>query len=55
VVSPTPGPWLYFVTIDLCTGETAFAESYEEHLDNVDVLNAWQRENTDEDGNLICG
>lgn len=55
VVSPTPGPWLYFVTVDLCTGATAFAESYEEHLANVDVLDAWQRENTDPDGNLVCG
>lgn len=55
VVAPTPGPWLYFVTTDLCTGETAFAETFEEHQANVQVLNAWQRENTAEDGSLICG
>ncbi|WP_380168497.1 endolytic transglycosylase MltG [Jannaschia sp. R86511] len=55
VVSPTPGPWLYFVTVDLCTGETAFAETFEEHQANVQVLNAWQRENTADDGSLICG
>ena len=55
VAAPTPGPWLYFVTVDLCTGETAFAETYDEHLANVAVLNAWQRENQAEDGTLDCG
>jgi len=55
VAAPTPGPWLYFVTVDLCTGETAFAESYDEHLGNVAVLDAWQRENQNEDGTLACG
>lgn len=55
VVAPTPGPWLYFVTTDLCTGQTAFAESFEEHQANVQVLNAWQRDNTNEDGTLSCG
>ena len=55
VAAPTPGPWLYFVTVDLCTGETAFSESYDEHLDNVAVLDAWQRENQDDDGTLACG
>ena len=54
VAAPTPGPWLYFVTVDLCTGETAFAESFEEHQANVQTLNAWQRENTADDGSLIC-
>ena len=54
VVAPAPGPWLYFVTTDLCTGQTAFAESYEEHLSNVQVLNAWQLANTNEDGTLSC-
>ncbi len=55
MVAPTPGPWLYFVTVDLCTGETAFAESFEKHQANVEVLNAWQRENTAQDGSLVCG
>ena len=55
VAAPTPGPWLYFVTVDLCTGETAFAETYDEHLANVAILNAWQRENQAEDGTLDCG
>lgn len=54
VISPTEGPWLYFATVNLCTGETAFAETLQEHNRNVDVLNAWQRENT-VDGELVCG
>lgn len=55
VANPTAGPWLYFVTVDLCTGETAFAESFDEHRANVAQLNAWQRENTNDDGSLNCG
>lgn len=55
VAAPTPGPWLYFVTVDLCTGQTAFAETYDEHLANVRVLDAWQQANTADDGSLVCG
>ncbi len=29
---PTPGDWYYYVTVNLRTGETKFAESYEEFL-----------------------
>ncbi|NKY86963.1 endolytic transglycosylase MltG [Nocardia veterana] len=32
--NPTPGPWLYFVTIDK-QGTTLFTESYSEHLRNI--------------------
>ncbi|MFC8043072.1 endolytic transglycosylase MltG [Nocardia sp. NPDC057353] len=32
---PTPGVWLYFVTIDM-QGTTLFTESYAEHLRNID-------------------
>ena len=55
VAAPTPGPWRYFVTVDLCTGQTAFAETYDEHLANVRVLDAWQQDNTDDAGQLVCG
>ncbi len=34
-LEPTEGDWLYFVTVDLETGETAFSESLEEHNRNV--------------------
>jgi UPF0755 protein len=30
--SPPPGDWLYFVTVDLESGETKFTDSYEEFL-----------------------
>ncbi|MFC5381795.1 endolytic transglycosylase MltG [Aquipuribacter nitratireducens] len=52
-LNPTPGPWVYFVTVDLCTGETAFAETLSEHNANVRQLNEFQRENT-VDGELVC-
>ena len=35
------GDWLYFVTTNLDTGETAFASSLSEHNDNVAKLRAW--------------
>ncbi|WP_062997742.1 endolytic transglycosylase MltG [Nocardia mikamii] len=34
VENPAPGPWLYFVTVDK-QGTTMFAESYSEHLRNI--------------------
>ena len=46
VLAPTPGPWLYFVAVDLDTGETLFTDDYDEHLGNVEQLNQWQRENS---------
>ncbi|MGW4370246.1 endolytic transglycosylase MltG [Nocardia takedensis] len=33
--NPEPGPWLYFVTIDM-KGTTLFTQSYSEHLRNID-------------------
>lgn len=30
--NPTPGDWFYYVTTDLSTGETKFAETYDEFL-----------------------
>ena len=46
VISPTPGPWLYFVAVNLETGETLFTDDYDQHLRNVEQLNSWQRENS---------
>jgi UPF0755 protein len=45
VLSPADGPWLFWVTINLDTGETRFAESFAEHQENVALLRAWQAEN----------
>ncbi|MFE7000427.1 endolytic transglycosylase MltG [Streptomyces griseus] len=36
-VSPTPGPWLYFVTVG--PGDTRFTESYDEQQANVEEFN----------------
>ncbi|MDD7385085.1 MAG: endolytic transglycosylase MltG [Actinomycetaceae bacterium] len=38
---PAEGSWEYFVTVNLDTGETKFASTYEEHQKNVDQLKAW--------------
>ena len=40
-VNPAEGPWLFFVTIDLRTGETHFSETVDEHEAYVDVLREW--------------
>ena len=44
---PADGPWLYFVTINLATGETQFSETYEEHLQGVEKWEQWCQENPD--------
>jgi UPF0755 protein len=38
---PAEGDWLYWVTVDLNSGETRFATTYEEHLANVDLYRRW--------------
>lgn len=42
-VNPTPGDWLYFVTVK--PGDTRFTADYEEHLRNVEEFNAQQKKN----------
>ena len=46
-MSPADGPWLYFVTVNLATGETQFSETYEEHLQGVEKWDQWCKENPD--------
>ncbi|WP_256795107.1 endolytic transglycosylase MltG [Terrabacter sp. Ter38] len=43
--SPVAGPWLYFVTVNLATGETKFAATYEEHQRNVAQFQKWCTDN----------
>ena len=38
---PADGPWLFFVPINLATGETVFSETVDEHQAAVDQLFAW--------------
>ncbi|MDO5504378.1 MAG: endolytic transglycosylase MltG, partial [Actinomycetia bacterium] len=44
-VNPTNGPWFYFVTVNLHTGETLFAETYDEHLANDRIRIQWCEDN----------
>ena len=45
VLNPADGPWLFWVTVNLDTGETRFAETLGEHNQNVQLLREWQAEN----------
>lgn len=44
---PADGPWLYFVTVNLDTGETIFNVTYEDHLKSVDQWQQWCKDNPD--------
>ncbi|GAA4366693.1 endolytic transglycosylase MltG [Agromyces bauzanensis] len=41
---PAEGPWLYFVTVDLDTGETVFSATIDEHDAAVERFLAWLEE-----------
>ena len=43
--NPADGPWLYFVTINLSTGETVFSETYEQHLEASAIYEQWRKDN----------
>jgi UPF0755 protein len=45
VLDPAEGPWRFFVVVDPDTGETRFAETAEEHQQNVLLFQQWLREN----------
>jgi UPF0755 protein len=40
-LNPTPGEWYYYVTVNLNTGRTKFAETYEEFLTYQQELRDW--------------
>lgn len=44
-LNPADGDWLYFVTINLETGETVFSNSYQDHLKAVATWLQWMKEN----------
>ncbi len=46
-LNPAKGDWLYFVTINLASGETKFSKTLAEHEDWVVLLRKWERENPD--------
>jgi UPF0755 protein len=43
-LNPVEGDWIYFVTINLATGETQFSVTLAEHEQGVERLRAWCRE-----------
>ncbi|MGI5191379.1 endolytic transglycosylase MltG [Promicromonospora sp. CA-289599] len=45
VLNPTPGDWKFWVTVNLDTGETKFADDFEEHQRYVQELREWQAAN----------
>lgn len=45
--NPADGSWLYFVTVDLNTGETLFASTLEEQNNNTAKLNEFCKKNPD--------
>lgn len=44
-MSPADGSWLYFVTVNLDTGETLFASTLEEQNANVEQFKTWCSDN----------
>jgi UPF0755 protein len=44
--NPEKGKWLYFVTVNLDTGETRFVDTEEAHEKNVAAFQAWCQANT---------
>ncbi|MDQ1122258.1 endolytic transglycosylase MltG [Microbacterium trichothecenolyticum] len=46
-MKPVDGPWLYFVTVNLDTGETVFTSTYSEHEKAVAQWRAWCADNPD--------
>jgi UPF0755 protein len=45
-IAPADGPWKFWVTVNLDTGETRFAETYDEHRVNQQLLREWEAANS---------
>lgn len=43
--NPAEGNWKYFVTVNMDTGETAFADTFAEHQQNVRKFQTWCQQN----------
>jgi UPF0755 protein len=50
VLNPAEGDWVYFITVNLETGETIFTSSLQEHLSYVPLLRQWCSENAEYPG-----
>jgi UPF0755 protein len=49
-LNPAPGDWVYFVTVNLESGETIFSNTLAEHNTYVPLLRQWCQENADYPG-----
>lgn len=49
-LNPTKGDWQFFVATNPDTGETKFANSYDEHQKNVEIYRKWLKEHNDDGG-----
>ena len=43
-MNPTPGDWLYFVTVNLDTGETEFTDNNAQFQQYKSQYEAWQKD-----------
>lgn len=46
-MNPADGSWKYFVTVNPSTGETRFADTFEEHQKNEKLFQKWCKDNPD--------
>lgn len=51
-INPPEGPWNFFVTVNLYTGETRFAETWDEFQIYIQEYQAWMRENPEAHPNI---
>ncbi|GAA1951643.1 endolytic transglycosylase MltG [Brevibacterium antiquum] len=49
-LNPTDGDWQFFVATNPDTGETKFAETYDEHRKNVEIYRKWLKEHGEANG-----
>lgn len=46
-INPADHDYLFFVTVNLVSGETEYAENFTDHQKNVEILQQWIRDNED--------
>ena len=47
-LNPTEGDWQFFVATNPDTGETKFADTYDEHKKNVEIYRKWLKEHSED-------
>lgn len=49
-LNPSKGDWQFFVATNPDTGETKFADTYEDHQKNVEIYRKWLKEHSEDEG-----